>query len=166
MARTFVRSESPAEYKLDAQHANEDTVIAQALLILTRRMARSEVLLDSPNVVQDYLRLHCGGKEHEVFGFLWLDNQHKLIRSEVLFRGTLTQASVYPREVVKAALAANAAAVIVYHNHPSGSTVPSDADQELTRLLQSALGLVDVRVLDHFVVTAETTTSFASLGLL
>jgi DNA repair protein RadC len=101
-----------------------------------------------------------------VFGVLWLDAQNRLIEAEELFRGTLTQTSVYPREVVKAALTRNAGAAILYHNHPSGSAEPSRADELLTGNLKTALALVDVRVLDHFVVTAGKVTSFAARGLM
>jgi len=122
--------------------------------------------LSAPGAVRDYLRLSLGTRQHEVFVALFLDAQHRVLRSEELFRGTLTQTSVYPREVVKAALAANAAAVIFAHNHPSGVAQPSRADELLTRQLKEALALVDVKVLDHFVVAADHTLSFAERGLL
>lgn len=101
-----------------------------------------------------------------MFGVLWLDAQNRLIEAEELFRGTLTQTSVYPREVVKAALARNAGAAVLYHNHPSGSAEPSRADELLTGNLKTALALVDVRVLDHFVITASEAMSFAARGLI
>lgn len=104
--------------------------------------------------------------EHEVFGCIWLDARHRVIEVEELFRGTLTQASVYPREVVKSALKHNAAAVIFYHNHPSGAAEPSNADEGLTRRLKEALELVDVRALDHFIIAHTKTTSFAERGLI
>jgi DNA repair protein RadC len=104
--------------------------------------------------------------EHEVFGCLFLDNQHAVIAAEDLFRGTIDGASVYPREVVKRALALNAAAVILYHNHPSGVSEPSQSDQRLTQRLKAALGTVDIRVLDHFVVGRAEALSFAERGLL
>ena len=112
------------------------------------------------------LRLAIAGREHEVFVCLWLDAQHRVIASEELFRGTLTQTSVYPREVVKAGLRDNAAAVIFAHNHPSGAAQPSRADELLTRNLKDALALVDVKVLDHFIVAGRQTLSFAERGLL
>jgi DNA repair protein RadC len=142
----------------------------QAALELSRRALREELaardVLSSPKAVRDYLRLAFAGRQHEVFVVLLLDAQHRVIACEELFRGTLTQTSVYPREVVKCALRHNAAAVIFAHNHPSGVAEPSHADEILTRSLKSALGLVDVQVLDHFVVAGSTTTSFAERGLL
>ena len=165
-AKTETRAQYAVQRKINATVANEDAIIAQALEILARRMRTSGVMMDSPQVVRDWLRLRVGGKPHEEFGCIWLNAQHNLIEAGEMFRGTLTQTSVYPREVVKEALHHNAAAVIFYHNHPSGAAEPSLADEMLTRQLKDALNLVDVRVLDHFVVTAEKTTSFAEKGLL
>lgn len=127
---------------------------------------RSASALTSPGAVRDYLRLAISSREHEVFVCLWLDAQHRVIASEELFRGTLTQTSVYPREIVKAGLKANAAAVIFAHNHPSGVAQPSQADELLTRNLKEALSLVDIKVLDHFIVAGHQTLSFAERGLL
>jgi DNA repair protein RadC len=129
---------------------------------------RSRPALSSPGAVRDWLRLSLAQLPHEVFLVLWLDAQNRLIASEELFRGTLTQTSVYPREVVKQALLRNAAAAILAHNHPSGVTEPSAADELLTRNLKQALALVDVRVIDHFIVAAGNTPplSFAERGLL
>jgi DNA repair protein RadC len=127
---------------------------------------RAESALTSPGAVRDYLRLSIAAHQHEVFVCLWLDAQHRVLASEELFRGTLTQTSVYPREIVKAALAANAAAVIFAHNHPSGAAQPSQADELLTRNLKEALALVDVKVLDHFIVAGNQAISFAERGLL
>jgi DNA repair protein RadC len=142
----------------------------QAALELARRALKEELsscdALSSPRAVRDYLRLSLGGREHEVFVVLLLDAQHRVIAFEELFRGTLTQTSVYPREVVKCALKANAAAVIFAHNHPSGIAEPSHADEILTRSLKAALALVDVQVLDHFIVAGTRTLSFAERGLL
>lgn len=143
----------------------------QAVIELSRRalgeqMKRSD-LLTSPGAVRDYLRLQLAGLAHEVFFALWLDAQNRLIAAEELFRGTLTQTSVYPREVVKKALWHNAAAVVLAHNHPSGVGEPSAADQSLTRELKQALALVDVRVLDHFIVAGQDQPlSFAERGFL
>lgn len=141
-----------------------------AVLEVARRCLREELrtgsALASPAAVRDYLRLALGAREHEVFAALFLDAQHRVLRIEELFRGTLTQTSVYPREVVKAALAGNAAAVIFAHNHPSGVAQPSQADELLTRQLKEALALVDVKVLDHFVVAGNQCLSFAERGLL
>lgn len=122
--------------------------------------------LTSPGAVRDYLRLALGGREHEAFVCLWLDAQHRVTKCQEVFRGTLTQTSVYPREIVKAALAANAAAVIFAHNHPSGVAQPSKADELLTGELKNALALVEVKVLDHFIVAGHQTLSFAERGLL
>jgi len=141
-----------------------------AVLELARRALgeklRAGAALTAPGTVRDYLRLLLGTRPHEAFVCLFLDAQHRVIRAEELFRGTLTQTSVYPREVVKAALAANAAAVIFAHNHPSGVAQPSQADELLTRQLTEALSLVDVRVLDHFIVAGTQALSFAERGLL
>ncbi|MGD9953120.1 MAG: DNA repair protein RadC [Burkholderiales bacterium] len=141
-----------------------------AVLELARRTLREDLragsALTSPGAVRDYLRLALGARAHEVFACIFLDAQHRVIEAQELFRGTLTQTSVYPREVVKAALAANAAAVILAHNHPSGVAQPSQADELLTRQLKEALALVEVRVLDHFIVAGNQALSFAERGLL
>jgi DNA repair protein RadC len=141
--------------------------VARELLLrgLRDRLTGGPVI-DSPQVLRDWLRLRCAGLEHEVFIVLYLDAQHRLIGDVEMFRGTLTQTAVYPREVVKDALAHNAAAVAFAHNHPSGSSTPSSADEFLTRNLRAALALVDVRVLDHFIVAADNVKSFAEAGLL
>ena len=142
----------------------------QAALELARRALKEEIssrsALSSPRAVRDYLRLALAGREQEVFVVLLLDAQHRVIAHEELFRGTLTQTSVYPREVVKCSLRHNAAAVIFAHNHPSGVAEPSHADEILTRSLKSALALVDIQVLDHFIVAGSRTMSFAERGLL
>jgi DNA repair protein RadC len=127
---------------------------------------RDRDALSSPAVVRDYLRIMLAQRDHEVFMVLFLDAQNRVIAPEEMFRGTLTQTSVYPREVAKRALSLNAAAVILAHNHPSGVAEPSQADQCLTQSLRTALQLVDVRVLDHIVVAGSTATSFAERGLL
>lgn len=146
---------------------NKKCLIARELV---RRWLAEELqygnALTSPGVVRDYLRVMLKDKEHEVFVVLWLDAQHRVLRAEEAFRGTLTQTSVYPREIVKAALRVNAACAILVHNHPSGLAQPSAADEHLTRNLKEALALVDVKVLDHFIVAGGTTTSFAERGLL
>ncbi len=128
---------------------------------------RSRPALSTPGAVRDWLRLKLAPLRQEVFIALWLDAQNQLIADEILFKGSLTQTSVYPREVVKQALARNAAAVILAHNHPSGLAEPSKADEMLTRTLKEALALVDVRLLDHFIVAGQNTPlSFAERGLL
>jgi len=142
----------------------------EAAVELARRSLKDELraasALTSPGAVRDYLRLAIAEREHEVFVCLWLDAQHRVLRFEELFRGTLTQTSVYPREIVKAGLRANAAAVIFAHNHPSGAAQPSRADELLTRNLKDALALVEIKVLDHFIVAGPHTLSFAERGLL
>lgn len=122
--------------------------------------------LESPGAVRDYLRLQIGRRDYEVFLVLFLDTKHRVIAPEEMFRGSLSQASVHPREVVKRALVLNAAAVICAHNHPSGVAEPSHADEFITQTLRNALGLVDVTVLDHLVVAGNEIVSFAERGLL
>lgn len=123
-------------------------------------------VLSSPGAVRHWLQLHLATQPHEIFMALWLDSQNRLLASEELFHGSLSQTSVYPREVVKSALAHNAAAVILAHNHPSGVAEPSHADDLLTRSLKTSLAMVDVKLLDHFIVAGNTTLSFAEKGLL
>ncbi|MGJ9418763.1 DNA repair protein RadC [Massilia sp. CMS3.1] len=141
--------------------------VARELLMrdLAATMRRGSVMR-SPDTVREWLKLYCAQLEHEVFLLLHLDVRNRLIAAEEIFRGTLTHTSVYPREVVKSALARNAASVLLAHNHPSGETDPSPADQVLTRQLASALAMVDVRVADHFVVAGDRILSFAEQGLL
>ena len=157
----------------DAQHAAlsacEAGVLSAARALVYRAQEqelRVRESLTSPAAVRVQLRMAIGNLEHEVFVVLFLDAQNRLIAMEELFRGTLTQTSVYPREVVKRALARNAAALIFGHNHPSGVAEPSVQDQALTRTLAEALALVDVKVLDHFIVAPGSCTSFAERGLL
>ena len=142
------------------------TVARELLLRDLHAQMQAGPVMESPQVLRDWLRLYCAGLEHEVFIVVYLDAHHRLIDAVELFRGTLTQTSVYPREVVKGALTRNAAAVALAHNHPSGVAEPSRADEFLTQNLKSALGLVDVRVLDHFVVAGDSVLSFAERGLL
>jgi DNA repair protein RadC len=140
-----------------------------AVLELARRALSQELqqkpLFDSPKAVREYLQLQLGNRAHEVFCVLFLDSQNRLIALEELFRGTLSQTSVYPREVVLRALHHHAAAVVLAHNHPSGEARPSRADESLTQSLKAALALVDVRVLDHFIVTRDQAASMAEMGL-
>ena len=141
-----------------------------AILELAKRCLgesmRESCALESPASVRDYLRLALASRDREAFLVIHLDAQHRVLAMEELFSGTINQTSVYPREVVKAALRANAAAVLFAHNHPSGVAEPSPADEALTRRLREALALVDIRVLDHFIVTASQVLSFAERGLL
>ncbi|WP_447554170.1 RadC family protein [Vreelandella sp. EE22] len=142
----------------------------QATLELSRRHLASQLArgnaLTSPSLVRHYLRSQLRHLGHEEFAVLFLDTQHRIIRYESLFRGTLDSASVYPRDVAKRALELNAGAVILAHNHPSGVAEPSDADRRITERLTQALGLFDVRVLDHFVVGDADVISFAERGWL
>ncbi len=140
-------------------------VMEMARRALAQQLAAAPVF-ESPEAVKQHLQLLLSGLAHEVFMVLFLDSQHRLLCSEEMFRGTLSQTSVYPREVVKRALAHNAAAVILAHNHPSGVAEPSRADEFLTQSLKGALALVDVRVLDHLVVGQGAVVSFAERGLL
>lgn len=141
----------------------------QAVLEMSRRALGEEMrcgdALNSPGAVRDYLQLLLRGREQEVFMVIFLDAQHRVLAAEELFHGTLTQTSVYPREVVKRALFHNAAAVILAHNHPSGVAEPSQSDRLLTDALKQALALVDVRVLDHFIVAGSGCLSFAERGM-
>ena len=140
--------------------------VLQAAQELLLSQVRHLEVLSSPQLVRDFLRVRLGGVEHEIFAMLHLDAQNRVIDYVEMFRGTVTQTSVYPREVVKEALARNTAALILVHNHPSGSTQPSRADEALTQTLKAALALVDVRVLDHLIVAGPDILSFAERGLL
>lgn len=149
-----------------AAYGSEAAVVTAALEIMTRRSVRPEKGINSPAAVRDYLRLLLSQQPREVFMGIFLDSQNRVIATEELFAGTLTQTSVYPREVVKMALHHNAGAVIFAHNHPSGVAEPSRSDEALTQALKSALALVDVRVLDHFVIGGAAIISFAERGLI
>ncbi|MSQ70330.1 MAG: DNA repair protein RadC [Betaproteobacteria bacterium] len=141
-------------------------VIRRALKVLEAELREPGVAMSGPGTVRDYLRLKLMRKEREVFLVLYLDSQNRVIRTEEMFQGTLTQTSVHPREVVRGALACNAAAVIFAHNHPSGVAQQSLADEMITKTLREALLLVDVHVLDHFIVAGAGTLSFSEKGLL
>lgn len=158
-------SEEPAIYLVAPESRADDGVIFNALAILEKRM-RAGPVFESPAAVKDWLRLRLAPLEHEEFGVLFLDAQHRLIEFRSMFRGTLSQTSVYPREVVKEALALNAGAAVLAHNHPSGAAEPSRADEFLTQTLKSALALIDVRVIDHIVVGYSGAVSLAERGLL
>jgi DNA repair protein RadC len=148
-----------------AKRAEMAAVIEIARRALAQELTQRPVF-DAPPKVKQYLQLQLGGREHEVFAVMFLDAQSRLVRFEEMFRGTLTQTSVYPREVAKRALELGCAAVILAHNHPSGAAEPSRADEYLTQTLKSALQLIDVRVLDHLVVGHGEVISFAERGLL
>jgi DNA repair protein RadC len=144
------------------------TALLVAVMELARRAlaekARERPLIESSGAVEDYLRLLIGTRPYEVFVCLFLDARHRLVQTEESSRGSLTRMAVYPREIVRRALALNAAALVVAHNHPSGAVRPSAADRRLTRVLRDALALVDVRLLDHLVIGAQDTFSFAHAG--
>ena len=160
------KSEDSATYSVTHEKSSDDKVIMQAIKIIESRLRAASISLSSPIAVKDWLRLHMATLEHEVFGVLWLDSQNRLIEYQELFRGTINQISVYPREVVKEALAHNAAACILAHNHPSGTAEPSRADELLTGTLKTSLALVDCKVLDHMIVGGINIMSFAERGLL
>jgi len=136
--------------------------VAQQCII--ERFTNSSQILNSPTASRQAVQIILGTLEHEVFMALWLDNRHRVITHETLFRGTIDSAAVYPREVVKSALQHNAAAVIFAHNHPSGLTDPSQADIAITKRLKDALDLIDIRTLDHLII-GETVTSMAEMGM-
>lgn len=163
-----VKSTEPAAYAVDSRpdRAEEDAIIAHALAILESRLRKAGKEFTSPKAVMDFLSLRLAHLEHEVFAVMFLDSQHRLLAIEEMFRGTLTQANVHPREVVKRALALNAGAVVLSHNHPSGVAEPSRADERITATLRDALKLVDVRVLDHIVVGHGHCVSMAEKGFI
>jgi DNA repair protein RadC len=143
-----------------------DRLIARAIKVLETRLRSNGSALTSPTAVRLYLTLLLAEKEHEVFVCIWLDSQHRVIETDAPFSGTLTQTSVYPREIVKLGLRRNAAAVIFAHNHPSGVAQPSQADELLTRNLKDSLALIECKVLDHFIVAGNQAISFAERGLI
>jgi len=160
----------PADIQKTSGLGKAKTATVLAVLALVKRSLGEEMRvrdnLSSPNAVRDYLRLNLATRDREVFVAVFLDAQNRVLKVEELFSGTLTQTSVFPREVVRCALQLNAAAVIFAHNHPSGLAEPSRADEVLTHALKQALALVDVKVLDHFIVGASSAMSFAERGLI
>lgn len=155
----LIAGEQPGTY-LVTDLVNEDDLLNIANQIARQKLAKGVAITDK-HLAQQALQTLLQSREHEVFAMLFLDNQHRILAYEELFRGTLSSASVYPREVVKRALALNAAALMLVHNHPSGHPEPSRADIEITQRLQSALALVDIRTLDHLVVGGEGIVSLA-----
>ena len=147
----------------DTQARYEADILSEAEAILRKRWARLGSLSDQ-RASADWLRMHCASMTAEVFGVIFLDNKHRILSTRELFRGTIDGASVHPREVVRAVLEANAAAVVLYHNHPSGSAEPSGADVAITQTLKQALDLIGCRVLDHL-ICGETVTSLSQRGL-
>jgi DNA repair protein RadC len=164
-ARRRAKSEDAPPYSVPVVQC-DDEIILRALHILRQRMTVKGDAMTSAANAQQFCALNLGALPHEVFGVLFLDAQNRLIEFREMFRGTLTQTSVYPREIVKEALSLNAAAVILTHNHPSGNVEPSRADLLLTTTLREALALVDCRVLDHIIVAGAAFMSFAERGLI
>lgn len=145
---------------------NEDSIIQQAIAILHDRLKKRGNFMTSPEDVRKLLTLNLGVMEHEVFGVIALDNQLRYVDHEVLFRGSLLYTQVSPREVVKYAIKHNAACVILYHNHPTGSKMPSPGDKELTQILFDILRIIDVHVFDHIIIAGNQMTSFKDLGIM
>ncbi len=160
----FKTSEKKGHYQVDGI-VSADEIVIMAKQLLNRRFAKGK-LINEPKDCKDFLTLKLSHLEHEVFSVVFLDNRHKVLAYEELFRGTIDGASVYPREVVKRALQLNAAAIILAHNHPSGNSEPSQSDERITQRLVEALKLVDIRVLDHIIIGGETNTSMAERGLI
>ena len=155
-----------ARVRMASLNDPEKRSLLQLAFAVLQELHQPGLELPSPNHTRDYLRMLLAERKAEVFGCVYLDNQHRVIEATELFQGTIDGASVYPRVVVQQALTLNAAAVMFLHNHPSGVAEPSHADEAITRRLKDALALVDIRVLDHFVVTAGESVSFAERGLL
>ena len=145
--------------------AREQAALGRAMRLLERGLRTPGAALESPDATRDYLRLWLAHCDVEIFAVLFLSSQHELIEAREMHRGTLAQTSVYPREIVRAALQLNAGAVILAHDHPSGHPEPSDSDRKLTKTIKDALALVDVRVVDHVVVGGSLSFSFAERGL-
>jgi len=162
--KAFQTSETKGHYRVDGM-VSADDIVTMAKQLLNRRFAKGRTIADIKDS-HDFFTLKLSHLEHEVFSILFLDNKHKVIAYEELFRGTIDGASVHPREVVKRALHLNAAAVILAHNHPSGNTEPSESDKQITNRLCEALKLVEIRALDHIIVGGSNTTSFAERGML
>ena len=166
-------SETAAMYAATYGISTHDPLVRDKLAVARELLLRdliaqmkSSPVLSSPAAVRAWLKLRCANLEHEVFIILHLDTQNRLIEAEEIFRGTLTHTSVYPREVVKSVISRNTSSILIAHNHPSGKTESSHADRALTANLKSALALVDVRILDHFIVSGDKVASFAEQGLL
>ena len=161
------KSQDPAVYLVQPAGDSDDAIIAHAIAILENRMApiTGRDVFVAPGAVKQYLQLKLAPYPYEVFGVMFLDVQNRLIEFREMFRGTVTQTAVYPREVLREALELGASGVVLTHNHPSGSTAPSRADEALTQTLKAALSLIDVRVLDHVIVGAGEPFSMAERGL-
>ena len=155
-----------ARLKIATLNDDEKQSLMELALAVLQDLHRPGLELPSPNSTRDYLRVLLADRKAEVFGCMYLDNRHRVIETAELFQGTIDGAAVYPRVVVQQALTLNAAAVMFFHNHPSGVAEPSHADEAITRRLKDALALVDIRVLEHFIVTAGDSLSFAERGLI
>ncbi len=165
MTNAFHLNETTGRY-LPTRPLLANDIIAKAKELVSAALKRDSACLCNPSAVRDYLQLALSGCERETFAVLYLDTRHRVITVEHLFTGTIDSCNVYPREVLKSALNHSAAAVILAHNHPSGDSEPSEADKCITRRLQEALKLVDIRVLDHFIVGSNEPLSFVERGLL
>ena len=165
-----IRSEDEAFYKyvtgVDSAREGEDQLIERALAIIEGRWVEPMYVMENPDTVKNYLRLKLAALEYEVFAVLFLDNRHRVIDFQEMFRGTVDGASVWPREILKEALKVNAAAVILAHNHPSGVVIPSKADKRITERVSEALALISVRTLDHILVGGVEAYSFSEAGLI
>jgi DNA repair protein RadC len=158
----FIATEQVGQY-ITNRPVNAEDILAMANKLIRHKFARGHAITN-PQLAASYLPLRLAQLEHETFWTLFLDNQHKILAFEELFRGTINESSIYPREVVKRTLQLNASAVIFAHNHPSGATVASAADIDITHRLKAALALIDVTVLDHFIVGGDVVTSMAEHG--
>ena len=163
---SVVINDSCLESLSDISVQNEDWIVQQAIVLLERRVFKAGLRLERPAAVRDYLRLKLVAEPNEIFVVVFMNSMHDVLAVEPMFHGTINATSVYPRVVLQRALQLNAAAVIFAHQHPSGTTEPSNADRLLTEQLKTALALIDVRVLDHFVIGQGAPYSFAESGLL
>ena len=163
---SVVINDSCLESLSDISVQNEDWIVQQAIVLLERRVFKAGPRLERPAAVRDYLRLKLVAEPNEIFVVVFMNSMHDVLAVEPMFHGTINATSVYPRVVLQRALELNAAAVIFAHQHPSGTTEPSNADRVLTEQLKTALALIDVRVLDHFVIGQGAPYSFAESGLL
>jgi DNA repair protein RadC len=164
--RKIASEASPTYLTAVDNKPTDQAVIIKALSIIESRLTKSGELLTNTESVSDYLKIKLAELDHETFNCLFLDNKHRLISFETLFTGTIDGCSVHPREVVKKALACNAAAIIFAHNHPSGEPEPSELDKNITKHLKDALALFDIRTLDHIIIGGMNTVSFAARGLI
>ena len=164
MTKQFKLGDKPGTYVVKGM-ISENDILNMAMILTRRRLSKGRILLGAAEA-RDYLSVKLSSLEHEVFGVIFLNQRHRILRYEEMFRGTIDSANVYPREVVKHALKLNAAAVIFVHNHPSGHAEPSQSDIAITKRLKEALALVDIRVIDHFVVGSDKVRSMAEEGLL